>query len=78
MQKTMRLEIYTGGGYYDREITYTGKNLTEIAAAVQRDENELLEYMRTGDDKGEKAFIFQGFMFRKAPLLAAQISEPDY
>ena len=78
MQKKMRLEIYTGGGYFDRELTYTGRTKAEIAEAVRRDENELLAYMETGDDKGQKAFVFQGFMFRKATLLAAQFSEPEY
>ena len=45
---------------------------------IQRDENELLYYMRTGDDKGEKCFVFQGFMFSKKPITAAQIKEPEF
>ena len=45
---------------------------------IQRDENELLEFMQTGDMKGKKAFVFQGFMFAKGPITAAQLKEPEY
>jgi len=27
---------------------------------------------------GEKCFVFQGFMFAKKPIQAAQIREPEY
>lgn len=43
-----------------------------------REENALLEYMTTEDDGGVKAFVFQGFMFKKSGILAAQFSEPEY
>ena len=78
MVKTMMLEIFMGGGYIERELSYHGKDLQEIAEQIQRDENELLYYMRTGDAKGEKCFVFCGFMFAKAPITAAQIKEPEY
>lgn len=52
--------------------------MEEIAAQIQRDENDLLEYMTTGDDKGRKSFCFAGFMFRKDIIDAAQMSEPEY
>lgn len=79
MTKTMRIElIFTGGGSIDRELTYHGENLLEIAQDIDRDENELLQYMLTGDDKGHKAFCFCGFMFRKVGLIAAKISEPFF
>lgn len=78
MKKRMNLEIYfSGGGYIKREITYQGKDLKEISNLIMQDENNLLEYMRTHDFKGEKSFCFCGFMFQKAAILAAQISEPE-
>lgn len=66
------------GGEYNKLLTYEGDSLEEIAASIQRDENELLQYMTTEDDKGTKAFVFQGFMFKKAGLETAQFTEPDY
>ena len=78
MIKKMSLEIFTGGGYIERELVYEGKDLQEIQAQIQRDENALLEYMRTGKTNGEKCFVFQGFMFAKKPLQAAQLKEPEY
>lgn len=78
MIKKMSLEIFSGGGYIERELTYEGKDAKEISAQIQRDENALLHYMRTGDMKGEKAFVFQGFMFAKGPITAAQLKEPEY
>ena len=74
MIKKMSLEIYSGGGYIERER----KDEKEIAAKIQRDENALLEYMRTGQENGEKCFVFQGFMFAKKPIQAAQFREPEY
>lgn len=78
MIKKMNLEIFAGGGYIERELTYEGKDMKEIAAKIQRDENELLEYMRTGHENGEKCFVFQGFMFKKCLITAAQLREPEY
>ena len=78
MIKKMNLEIFTGGGYIERELAYEGKDLNEIAAQIERDENALLEYMRTGETHGEKCFVFQGFMFAKKPIAAAQMKEPEY
>lgn len=49
-----------------------------IAAQIEKDENELLYYMRTGDMKGEKCFVFQGFMVTKGAITAAQLKEPEY
>jgi len=72
------LKFSPGGGYIERELTYEGKDLKEIQEQIQRDENALLEYMRTGNDQGEKCFVFQGFMFRKGAITAAQIREPEY
>ena len=64
----MSLEIFTGGGYIEREITYEGKDEKEIARMISEDENALMNYMRTGDDLGEKCFVFQGFMLAKNVL----------
>ena len=57
---------------------YEGKDLNEIQAQIQRDENALLEYMRTGEMNGEKCFVFQGFMLAKKPIQAAQFREPEF
>ena len=78
MVKKMSLEIFSGGGYIERELVYEGKDLKEIQEQIQRDENALLEYMRTGKDNGEKCFVFQGFMLAKKPITAAQFKEPEF
>ena len=79
MNKRMRLQIFYGGGsVIDREITYHGKTLEEIAEAADKDNNELLQYMLTKDDKGQKAFCFGGFMFIKKDIIAAQMTEPEF
>ena len=78
MIKKMNLEIFTGGGYIERELVYEGKTEKEIAAKIQEDENELLEYMRTGNEQGVKCFVFQGFMLAKKPIQAAQFREPEF
>lgn len=78
MIKKMSLEIFSGGGYIERELVYEGKDLKEIAAHIERDENALLEYMKTGNDHGEKCFVFQGFMLAKKPIQAAQFREPEF
>lgn len=67
-----------GGAVIDREIIYYGETLEEIAKEADKDNNELLEYMLTRDDKGQKAFCFGGFMFSKDMIVAAQMSEPEY
>ena len=78
MIRKMSLEIFSGGGYIERELVYEGKDMKEIREQIQRDENALLEYMRTGETHGEKCFVFQGFMFMKKPIAAAQFKEPEY
>lgn len=78
MIKKMNLEIFSGGGYIERELVYEGKDLTEIARQIQEDEAALLYYMRTGDDLGEKCFVFRGFMLAKKPIQAAQFREPEF
>lgn len=78
MIKKMSLEIFSGGGYIERELVYEGKDLKEIQAQIQRDENALLEYMKTGNDQGEKCFVFQGFMLAKKSIQAAQFREPEF
>lgn len=78
MTKSITLEIFNMGGKTDRELSYKGETLEEIAAQITRDENELMEYMVTGDEKGRKSFVFAGFMFRKDRIEAAQMTEPEY
>lgn len=77
MIKTMHLELYySEGGGVQKDILYHG-SAEEIASNIERDENDLLEYMQTRDDKGCRAFCFSGFMFAKRGLVAAQFTEPD-
>lgn len=78
MIKKMSLEIFSGGGYFERELVYEGNDMKEISEQIQRDENALLEYMRTGEMNGEKCFVFQGFMLAKKPIQAAQFREPEF
>ena len=75
MTRTMRIELYVLGGVIDRELVYTGDSPEEIAQEIKKDENELLEYLETGDDRGTKDFCFAGFMFRKEGIQAARMSE---
>ena len=76
MTKTMHLELYYSEGGVQKDILYHG-SLEEIAASIERDENSLLEYMQTKDEKGCRVFCFAGFMFVKHGLIAAQFTEPD-
>ena len=72
----MRIELFVhGGGVIDRELIYKGDSPEEIARQIEKDENELLEYMMTGDDKGTESFCFCGFMFRKDNIQAVRMSE---
>jgi len=78
MVKKMQLVLYNRGGVLEKELEYQGKDLKEIAAQINRDENSLMEYMMTGDIKGQKSFCFAGFMFRKDCVEAAQLTEPEF
>lgn len=78
MVKKMQLVLYNRGGVLEKELEYQGKDLKEIAAQIDRDENALMEYMMTGDIKGQKSFCFAGFMFRKDCIEAAQLTEPEF
>lgn len=83
MMRRMKIEVFTsqkiggGTGHIEHELVYEADTLEEIAEMIMRDENALLEYLNTGDDHGQKAFVFQGFMLLKKPLVAAQITEAD-
>lgn len=66
---------YASGKDIEQELVYEGDSLEDVARDVARDENALLDYMRTEKDNGEKCFCFCGFMFRKAGLLTAKMSE---
>jgi len=79
MTKRMLLTlILSGGGVVEREISYQGDSMDEIALLIERDENDLLEYMLTNNNKGQKSFCFGGFIFRKAGIVAAQMREPEF
>ena len=57
-------------------IDYTDSSaMAEKIATIS--EEALNEYLNTGNDHGQKAFVFQGFMLLKKPILAAQITEAD-
>ena len=77
MRKIMTLELYFSGGTIKKDLSYNGDSLDEINKQIQKDKNDLLEYMRTHDFKGEKSFCFAGFMFQKGSIVAAQLSEPE-
>lgn len=62
----------------ERVIQYEGDDELEIAEQINRDENELLYYMLTGDEKGDQAFCFQGYMIKKSLICTARFAEPDF
>lgn len=66
---------YASGKDIEQELVYEGDTPEDVARDVARDENALMEYMRTENDHGEMCFCFCGFMFRKAGLLTAKMSE---
>ena len=67
-----------GGGHIEKDLFYQGGSEEETASLIMKDENELMEYMRTRDDRGIKSFCFCGFMFEKEKIIAAQLSEPEF
>ena len=78
MLRTIKLYIKYAGGGIEKDLIYEGDTEEDIARNIMRDENALLEYMETEEDLGVKSFVFQGFMFKKDGILAAQFAEPDY
>ena len=76
MTKSMRIELYfSGGGYIEKELAYTGNDMQEIAKRIENDENALLEYLMTGEENGAGAFCFCGFVVRKNGIVAGMFSE---
>lgn len=82
MERTMKLEIWNkcsgGGGKIVESITYRGGSLKEIASLIDRDQEEIMYYMTTGDLKKQKCFNFQGLIVNKAGIVAIRLSEADY
>lgn len=83
MEYRMKLEVWLckpGGGatQLSHNIIYKGDNADDIARQIDRDNNELLEFMRTGNTKGEECFCFNGLMVRKSFIAAARLTEADY
>lgn len=72
--RKMKLQINN----LDTVLEYQGADDSDVANQIQRDENALLEYMMTGNMRGQKAFCFQGFMFKKELIVTAQFTEPDF
>ena len=83
MMRRMKIEVFTsqksGGGtaHIEHDLVYEADTPEQIAEMIMKDENALLEYLNTGNDHGKKAFVFQGFMLLKSPIVAAQITEAD-
>ena len=83
MEYRMKLEVWLckqGGGIaqLEHDVVYKGESAADIVKQVDHDNNELLEYMRTGNTKGEECFFFNGLMLRKAFIAAARLTEADY
>lgn len=74
MVRKMKLEIND----LEAVLEYEGESAEDIAGQIQRDENELLEYMMTGNEKGAKAFCFQGYVVKKSLIATARFTEPDF
>jgi hypothetical protein len=72
--------VNRGGGatQLTHEILYKGEDADDIARQIDSDNDKLLEYMRTGNTKGEECFYFNGLMVRKAFIAAARLTEADY
>lgn len=83
MIRKMKLEVWlgkSGGGQaqISQELIYEGDNEQDIAKQIDRDNNKILEYMETGDFKGEKCFCLQGFMIKKSCIAAVKMTEADF
>lgn len=77
--KRMTIELtFMGGGTTEHDLLYYGEDDKEIARDIDRDQNDLLHYMLTGDDNGIKSFCFCGFIFKKKGLCAARLYEPEF
>lgn len=81
VQRKYKIELWKsngGGTKIEEEIIYYGISLKDIAKQVDRDEEEILYYMQTGDMKKQRCFCFNGLMINKAGIVAIRLSEADY
>ena len=80
VQRKYKIELWksNGGAKIEEEITYYGTSYKDIAKQVDRDEEEILYYMQTGDMKKQRCFCFNGLMINKAGIVAIRLSEADY
>lgn len=83
IKKKMKLEIWTqksggGGPLITEDVFYEGESLKEIAALIDKDQNEIDYYMKTGDFKKIQCFCFQGLFIKKAGIVAIKLSEAEY
>ena len=69
--------IFREGGGITSDVEYFGETAEEIAALIQKDENEILEYMQTGDDNGVGAFCIRGLMIKKKDIQIIRMKESD-
>lgn len=65
------------GGGYSSDVEYYGDTAEEIAALIQKDENEILEYMKTGETHGGKCFCIRGLIVKKADIQIIRLRESD-
>ena len=75
INKNIKIELFYPWGGVEKDLTYYGETMEEITENIDRDNNELLYYLRTGDDRGKKAFCFSGLIFKKEGIYAAKMSE---
>lgn len=81
VQRKYKIELWKsngGGTKIEEEIIYYGTSYKDIARQVDRDEEEILYYMQTGDMKKQRCFCFNGLMINKAGIVAIRLSEADY
>lgn len=82
MKKKMKLEIWTqksgGGPLITEDVIYEGSSIKEIAALINKDQDEIDYYMKTGDFKKIQCFCFQGLFIKKAGIVAIKLYEAEF
>lgn len=60
------------------DVIYEGSSIKEIAALINKDQDEIDYYMKTGDFKKIQCFCFQGLFIKKAGIVAIKLSEAEF
>lgn len=71
-------KIGGGNAPITEDIIYEGRTLKEIAALIDKDQEEIAYYMQTGDFKKIHCFCFQGLFIKKAGIVAIKLSEAEF